>query len=133
MGTESVTTIACTTSSTSPSQRTCQIPLAAPGFALVFLSDSALEVSETGGAEATTFPTTAETRTRNTVTIDPAVLATSNGHVAMGNENARVGRLGSTSAGSVNGGVETRTVKVVVGLVGGLIGAVVVGVGMVLA
>lgn len=105
----------------------------APGFALVFLSDSALEASETGGAEATTFPTTAETRTRNTATIDPAVLATSNGHVAMGDGNERGGRLGSTSAGSVNGGVETRTMKVVTGLVGGLVGAVVVGVVMVLA
>ena len=67
----------------------------APGAALVFLTPGAL--TGTAGAASRTFATTAPTRTENTVTIDPAVLATSNGHSGMG----RV--LGSTSHGSENG------------------------------
>ena len=44
---------------------------------------------------STTFATTVETRTRNTVTVNQAVLATSNGGYGK--------NLGSTSPGSSNG------------------------------
>ena len=61
----------------------------------MFLSEDAF--TENSGAQYQTFPTTVLTRTRNTATlIDPAVLATSNGHNGKGRK-----KLGSTSQGSV--------------------------------
>lgn len=74
---------------------TCQIPVKAPGFALVFLTDSPAVQNEA----PVTFATSAQTRTINTVTVDPEVLATSNGK--SGKERAL---MGSTSKGSVTGG-----------------------------
>ncbi|KAI0772363.1 glycoside hydrolase family 79 protein [Trametes elegans] len=73
---------------------TCQIKVPAPGYALVFLTDSAAAEAEAGAAGAATFPTTAVTKAKNTATIDEAVLATSNGNKGMQD------RYGSTSAGS---------------------------------
>ncbi|EGN92294.1 glycoside hydrolase family 79 protein [Serpula lacrymans var. lacrymans S7.3] len=73
---------------------TCQVQVPAPGFALVFLSQSSL--SEVSPSAPQTFPTTAYTQTINTVTINPSVLATSNGR-------GRTGELGSTSKGNPNG------------------------------
>ena len=58
---------------------TCKIQVPAPSFALVFLSDQALSESDNGANM--TFPTTtSRTRTVNTATVNPSVLATSNGH-----------------------------------------------------
>ncbi|KAG6864522.1 hypothetical protein C0991_008984 [Blastosporella zonata] len=88
MGDENILTVPC-----DPGTNICTIKVPAPGFALVFLSDNAM--TETSGAPATTFPTTAHTRYRNTVTIDPEVLATSNGHTGLNKK-----KLGSTSHGS---------------------------------
>ncbi|KAG6815750.1 hypothetical protein H0H87_011662 [Tephrocybe sp. NHM501043] len=88
MGQENITTIACDSTT-----NLCTIPVPAPSYALVYLTDAALD--EPGVAATTTFPTTVETRTRNTVTIDQAVLATSNGGYGK--------KLGSTSAGSTSG------------------------------
>ncbi|KAK0454068.1 glycoside hydrolase family 79 protein [Desarmillaria tabescens] len=68
-----IVTITCDTSA-----NTCSVPVNAPGFALVFLTES--EVSEVTPESASTFATTAYTKTINTQTIDPSVLATSNGH-----------------------------------------------------
>lgn len=69
----SVITITCDTSA-----NTCSVPVNAPGFALVFLTES--EVSEVTPESASTFATTAYTKTINTQTVDASVLATSNGH-----------------------------------------------------
>ncbi|KAF8995400.1 glycoside hydrolase family 79 protein [Cyathus striatus] len=74
---------------------TCQIPLKAPDFALVFFNDVD-EVLNLGQATQT-FATTAQTKVRNTVSVDQAVLETSNGH----SEKDRA-RMGSTSSGSVH-------------------------------
>lgn len=49
----------------------------APGFALVFLTDDSLSESDEG--PTATFSTTAYTKMHGTATIDPSVLATSNG------------------------------------------------------
>ncbi|KAK0203833.1 glycoside hydrolase family 79 protein [Desarmillaria ectypa] len=68
-----VVTITCDTSA-----NTCSVPVNAPGFALVFLTES--DVSEATPESASTFATTAYTKIINTQTIDPSVLATSNGH-----------------------------------------------------
>ncbi|TFK36155.1 glycoside hydrolase family 79 protein [Crucibulum laeve] len=73
----------------------CQIPVAAPGFALVFFGDSeTLNI----GQSPVTFATTAYTKTMNTVTVDQDILATSNGH----SEKDR-SQMGSTSKGSNSG------------------------------
>ncbi|KAK7024767.1 hypothetical protein R3P38DRAFT_2530271 [Favolaschia claudopus] len=73
MGQEDIQTVNCDTTA-----QTCTVDVPAPGMALVFLTDDAL--TETKGAPATTFSTTVLTKTRNTATIDPAVLSTSNGN-----------------------------------------------------
>ncbi|KAG6864520.1 hypothetical protein C0991_008982 [Blastosporella zonata] len=88
MGTENITTIQCDTTN-----NVCTIPVPAPSYALVFLTSTSLD--EPGAEASMTFPTTVQTKTRNTVTIDQAVLATSNGGYGK--------QLGSTSAGSNNG------------------------------
>ncbi|KAJ7238587.1 glycoside hydrolase family 79 protein [Mycena haematopus] len=86
MGILDVQTIPCDTTA-----KTCSIRVPAPGFALVFLNDTVSEIPES--PTAVTWPTTAYTRTMNTFTVDPSVLATSNGHWGMEE------RLGSTSRG----------------------------------
>lgn len=80
------------------SNNICQVPVKAPGFALVFLTDS--PAVRTDSEPPITFATSSQTRTINTATVDPEVLATSNGK--SGKER---GLLGSTSKGSVTGGV----------------------------
>lgn len=88
MGTEAIVTIQC-----DQTAGICNIPVYAPSAAVVFFSSSAL--TENSGAPSTTFATTSRTKLYNTVTIDPSVLATSNGHWG-------ILELGSTSKGSVN-------------------------------
>lgn len=89
-GTEQTVTISCDTGA-----NTCGVPVPAPGFALVFLTPQALQESTPSSDAQVTFATTAATLTfKNTATIDPSVLATSNGR---GGANQQ---LGSTSFGS---------------------------------
>lgn len=92
---------------------TCSIQVPAPGFALVFFSDDAL--SEVNPDDIQTFPTTAQTKTRNTATVDPSVLSTSNGHSGTDRENE-----GSTSPQSSS--ADQRGVVTV-----GVLGAVILG------
>jgi len=89
----------------------CTIPLSSPGFALVFFD--ANDELTTLGQTTETFSTTTNTKTANTATIDPAVLATSNGH--SGKDRSV---LGSTSKGSVSA---SRRVK------GDIFGACIIG------
>ncbi|KAG1733524.1 glycoside hydrolase family 79 protein [Suillus lakei] len=73
VGTLDVQTIPC-----DQTNNVCQIKVPAPGFALVFLTDNAL--SESDQSPTMTFSTTAYTNLHGpTITIDPSVLATSNG------------------------------------------------------
>jgi len=69
----------------------CKIQVPSPGFAMVFLTDNAL--SESTPQDVQTFSTPIHTKTINTVTIDPSILATSNGHSGSNGRN----KLGSTS------------------------------------
>ena len=69
-----------------------QIPVPAPGVALVFISSNAQGVTDPTTTQ--TYSTTAVTKLKNTVTIDPSVLATSNG------DSAKDRAAGSTSQGS---------------------------------
>ncbi|KAH9177916.1 hypothetical protein EDB89DRAFT_1292020 [Lactarius sanguifluus] len=87
VGDLNVTTVQCDTAA-----NTCSVPVPAPGFALVFLTSDSL--SAVSPASTITYPTTAQTRTLNTVFIDPSMLATSYGHSGM--EDVR----GATSPGS---------------------------------
>ncbi|KAJ7031869.1 hypothetical protein C8F04DRAFT_1109322 [Mycena alexandri] len=86
MGTEDIQSVSCDTTA-----QTCSVKVPAPGFALIFLTDAVYSESEPD--VVLTFATTARTHTQNTVTVDPAVLATSNGH------NGAINGLGSTSQG----------------------------------
>ncbi|GJE97918.1 glycoside hydrolase family 79 protein [Phanerochaete sordida] len=110
-GTEEIVTVPCDTTA-----GTCTVHVPAPGFALVFVSDAALQDAQ---AQATaTFPTTALTKTINTVSVDAAALQTSNGH------SGRTRVLGSTSKGSASSAPHGVTVSgwvaVGAGLVSGL-------------
>ncbi|KAG5642996.1 hypothetical protein DXG03_001773 [Asterophora parasitica] len=120
-----VTKISCNTGA-----KLCSIPLKAPSFALVFLYDPEQpdpllggSGSGSGAGDVVTFETTAFTKTVNTATVDPSVLATSNGQSAK--ERAQ---LGSTSSGSVNAAVGR---AVVPGLA--VLGAMLAGAGVVMA
>ena len=97
-GTESIQTISC-----SP-PGTCTIPVPAPAAALVFLSASSSASTANSGSASHTFPTTVLTRTVGTATVDPSVLATSNGHTGMDSPD----ELGSTSKGSFSGALGVR-------------------------
>jgi len=104
-----VTTIPC-----DQSANVCRIPVRAPGFALVFMGDNDV----VGIGQATqTYPTTAGTRTANTATVEPSVLATSNGH----SEKDRLSQ-GSTSPGSVVGAATKKQGVVGATMMFGLIG-----------
>lgn len=87
-GTVNVTTVQC-----DQNANTCSVPVPAPGFALVFLTDDALDAVTP--SSTVTFPTTAVT-TSSQIYIDPKLLATSNGHTGM--KNVR----GATSPGSAS-------------------------------
>ncbi|KAI0631504.1 hypothetical protein C8Q77DRAFT_1159286 [Trametes polyzona] len=70
---------------------------AAPGAALVFISDAAQEQAA-APESASTYPTTVVTKTANTVSVDPAVVATSNGNSGKDRGSNR----GGTSQGGTN-------------------------------
>ncbi|KAG2129513.1 glycoside hydrolase family 79 protein [Suillus bovinus] len=103
MGSESVQTINCDQSS-----NTCRVSIPAPGAALVFLSSSAY--AESGNPSTQTFSTTMVTKTMNTATINPSVLATSNGI------SGDTWELGSTS--KENAGTGLRNSLSIVSVVG---------------
>ncbi|KAI0296999.1 glycoside hydrolase family 79 protein [Multifurca ochricompacta] len=79
---------------------TCQVKVPAPSFTLVFLTDTALSAVSPGAT--LTFPTSAVTRTANTVFIDPTMLSGSNGHYGMQDKE------GATSSGSSSGALGLR-------------------------
>lgn len=80
---------------------TCTVSVPAPGFALVFITDDPANLGS--GDPVETFTTTAVTKTFNTATVDPSVLANSNGHSGKDRVN-----LGSTSYGSRSGAMGLR-------------------------
>jgi hypothetical protein len=112
-GTLNVTTISCDTSA-----NTCSVPVPAPGFALVFLTSGAL--SAVSPASTVTYATSTQTRTVNTIYIDPAVLATSYGHSGM--EEVR----GATSPGSSDALSLRGTIPGMLALLAAALGAVAV-------
>jgi len=84
----------------------CQVQVPAPGFALVFLTDNAY--SESTPQSTQTFPTTVQSRVRNTATIDPSVLATSNG--SNGGNRKTVGSTSRESSAAAASMVPSTTV-----------------------
>ena len=88
-GAPDVQTVPCDTNT-----NVCQIRVPAPGAAVGFFSADAQDAAGEGEG-AQTFPTTVLTKTKNTVTIDPSVLATSNGMSGKDRDE-----LSSTSQGS---------------------------------
>jgi hypothetical protein len=110
-GEVTVETVTCTPGDNGSSR--CPVKVPAPGFALVFVSDKALQESDAG--ETHTYSTTAITKGHNTATVDPSVLATSNGH----DEDVRE-FLGSTSQGSQN--QASTMARIGVGMLGIVVG-----------
>jgi hypothetical protein len=94
-GTYDVQTVQC-----DQQANTCAVKVPAPGFALVFLTESALD--ESTPTSVKTFATTAVTKLHNTATVDPQVLATSNG------SSAKDRKLGGTSQGKTSGATAGR-------------------------
>ena len=75
----------------------CTVKVPAPGAAIVYFSQDAQAAI---ASEAySTYPTTVITKTKNTVTIDPSVLATSNGDSGKN----RLNNKGGTSEGGTSG------------------------------
>ncbi|KAJ7661951.1 glycoside hydrolase family 79 protein [Mycena polygramma] len=122
-GTEDIQTVNCDTTA-----KTCSVKVPAPGFALVFLSDSA---QTDNAAPSTTFATTQLTKTQNTATVAASVLATSNGN---GGPDDPLGKeLGSTSRGSKSGAAGLRPAATLTLTAGALtLGALLVGRALVL-
>lgn len=119
-GTEVVQTVTC--GPNAGGTNVCTIIVPAPAAALVFLNAAA--TPDTAGGPTTTFPTTAITKSRNTLgDLAPSVIATSNGHSG---SDGILGKLGSTSQGSIpKSGAESRMTRaggVVVTAVGLLAG-----------
>jgi hypothetical protein len=113
-GTLNVTTINC-----DQNANTCSIPVPAPGFALVFLTEDSLNA--VSPSSTATFPTTVSTNTKLHVSINPSMLATSNGHTGM--KDVR----GATSAGSHNSAPPRYAVlSVAFALLAGVLGAIAV-------
>ncbi|TFK99939.1 hypothetical protein BDV98DRAFT_623195 [Pterulicium gracile] len=95
-------TITCTpsTSDEGAATSTCLVSVPAPGFALVYLTEDAIAAADRLGSQPTaTYSTSAVDKARNTATVPPEVLATSNGHDAK-SDAAGVGGGGVTSKGS---------------------------------
>ncbi|KAH7927999.1 glycoside hydrolase family 79 protein [Leucogyrophana mollusca] len=113
MGDLQVDTVSC-----DQGANTCQIKVPAPGFALVFLGDDTY--NEVNTAAPQTFATTKWTKTVNTATIDPGVLATSNGR-------GKTDEMGSTSRGESGTGTRVYVGAGSVALAAMLLGAMVVG------
>ncbi|KAH9850912.1 hypothetical protein C2E23DRAFT_734171 [Lenzites betulinus] len=104
-GTEVVQTVQC-----DQTANTCAIKVPAPGAALVFVSDGAQQQADALAAQtAATYATTVVTKTKNTATVDPSVLATSNGN----NGKIRGLNQGGTSQGGENGAVGAGPTSVV--------------------
>ena len=117
-GEEKVVTVPC-----NAVNNTCTVRIPAPGFALVFLNDKAYTNSVPSG-DVVTFATTAYTRTINTATIDPEVLATSNGH--SGKDRLRVGSTSNESRPNGAVSLKERIVNGLMAFFGVALGAVVV-------
>lgn len=111
-GTESVQTIQCDAAG-----NTCQVQVPAPGFALVFLSSNAF--SESNPSTTQTFSTTSVTKKGSTATINPSVLATSNGH------SGSSWHLSSTSKENVSGASRAITMPGGIALLAMISGAIV--------
>jgi hypothetical protein len=88
----------------------CAIPMPAPAVALVFLDPADPAISDgDGGHAAKTYATSAHTRTANTATVDPSLLATSNGQSGKDRmvdaSTSKNGLKNGASAGVVGPGV----------------------------
>ncbi|KZP13253.1 glycoside hydrolase family 79 protein [Athelia psychrophila] len=85
-GNLSVSTIQCT-------NNVCPVRVPAPGFALVFLTDASFSEVNPAESAVPTFSTTTSKAGKATLSVNPSVLATSNGHGGPGGKL----KLGSTS------------------------------------
>ncbi|KAI0051175.1 glycoside hydrolase family 79 protein [Auriscalpium vulgare] len=97
----------------------CAVTVPAPSVALVFLTDDSY--SAVTPSDTLTFPTSVQTRTVNTIYIDPSAIKTSNGHWGMEDH------VGATSFGHVNAASLRRSMPGAVLLIALAAGAFVAG------
>lgn len=116
-GDEDIQTVNCDTNANA-----CQIKVPAPGMALVFITDPGILDQYSSDAQQT-FATSVYTRTQNTATVDPSVLATSNGG------RGKQDNLGSTSKGENinNAAASGRFIPSLVALSGLIFGGLLIG------
>ncbi|CAE6486676.1 unnamed protein product [Rhizoctonia solani] len=103
------------------SNGSCRVPMRAPSFTLVYLSDQELNEITPTGVAAQTFPTTVTTRRYSHVFVDPSVLATSNGDG--GAQELFKAKWQATSERSASGAVRA---GVSFGIFGGFIAGVLI-------
>ncbi|KAG9040129.1 hypothetical protein FRB95_000058 [Tulasnella sp. JGI-2019a] len=95
-GTQVTETIECDTTNNQ-----CLVPMRAPSFALVFLTEQAMQLSSPSASSTLTFATTSLTKVNNAAAlINPSVLATMNGGGGPGTRY--VGTTGKSS-GTISG------------------------------
>jgi len=120
IGTQQTVTVEC-----DETTNTCTIPVRAPSFALIFLSDSALVNSGSESPASTvTFATTAYTNHNHHPILDPSVLATMNGHGGPGPRymgSTTKGKDGNNIGGSVEGASISRWAVLAAVLAGGFV------------
>jgi len=90
IGSESIQTVQC-----NQGANTCTVSVPAPSYTLIFLTSNALQEVDSGPSK--TFSTTVTTK-RSYMTVNQAVLATSNGH-----SGSSLDEVASTSKNSLNG------------------------------
>ncbi|KAG8865303.1 hypothetical protein FRB96_000193 [Tulasnella sp. 330] len=115
-GTQVTETIECDTTNNQ-----CLIPMRAPSFALVFLSQSALTASSPSTSSTLTFATTSLTKKvgAGNILVNPAVLATMNGEGGPGTRY-----LGSTGKSNASAGARQFVIPAMGSLLGLAIGCV---------
>lgn len=97
----------------------CLIPMRAPSFALVFLSQQALTASSPPTSSTLTFATTSLTKAGGNLLVNPSVLATMNGEGGPG-----VRYVGSTGKSNVSAAGRQFVIPALGSLLGLAIGCV---------
>ena len=109
-GDENIQTVQCDQTANS-----CVVKVPAPGAAIVYFSSDAQ--SAIASEQYSTYSTTVITKSKNTVTIDPSVLATSNGE---GGKNRLIGGTSQGGSNAAAAGVVAPGLAVLVSVLAGL-------------
>ncbi|PIL25782.1 hypothetical protein GSI_11532 [Ganoderma sinense ZZ0214-1] len=109
-GEENIQTVQCDQNANS-----CVVKVPAPGAAIVYFSSDAQ--SAIASEQYSTYSTTVVTKSKNTVTVDPSVLATSNGE---GGKNRLIGGTSQGGSNAAAAGAVAPGLAVIVSVLAGL-------------